>query len=48
LQPVTPLGATGEPVPPTPAQMLQWQAIFKTQLQDVRVIPQTHKMIHQR
>lgn len=48
LQPVTPLGGSGEPVSPTPAQVLQWQAAFKTQLQDVRVIPQTHKMINQR
>jgi 7-carboxy-7-deazaguanine synthase len=47
LQPVTPLSEKGLPVPPTPAQVLDWQAKFKQQLTSVRVIPQTHKMIGQ-
>lgn len=47
LQPVTPLSEKGQPVPPTPAQVLDWQTKFKQQLTSVRVIPQTHKMIGQ-
>lgn len=45
LQPVTPYGAVKNP--PAPEQVLQWQALAKRQLKDVRVIPQTHKMIGQ-
>lgn len=48
LQPVTPLSAAGEISPPTPEQVLQWQALFKTEIKSVRVIPQTHKAIGQR
>jgi 7-carboxy-7-deazaguanine synthase len=47
LQPVTPLSNQGEPAPPTPAQVLDWQAKLKRQLASVRVIPQTHKTIDQ-
>jgi len=32
---------------PTPAQVLAWQALMKEYLPQVRVIPQTHKMIGQ-
>lgn len=48
LQPVTPLGATLTPQPPSPEQVLAWQALLKQSLADVRVVPQTHKMLHQR
>jgi 7-carboxy-7-deazaguanine synthase len=47
LQPVTPLNAKGQPVPPTPDQILYWQSQLKQQLHSVRVIPQSHKMINQ-
>jgi 7-carboxy-7-deazaguanine synthase len=47
LQPVTPLNAKGQPAPPTPDQVLCWQSQLKQQLNSVRVIPQTHKMINQ-
>ncbi|WP_404790277.1 7-carboxy-7-deazaguanine synthase QueE [Altericista sp. CCNU0014] len=47
LQPVTPLSEKGQPAPPTPAQVLDWQAQMKRQLASVRVIPQTHKMLGQ-
>ncbi len=47
LQPVTPLNAKGQPTPPTPEQVLHWQAQLKQRLHSVRVIPQTHKMIGQ-
>lgn len=47
LQPVTPLTDKGQPAPPTPQQVLDWQAKFKQHLTSVRVIPQTHKMIGQ-
>ncbi len=47
LQPVTPLGATEKPVPPNPEQVLTWQAQLKQHIKSVRVIPQTHKMLHQ-
>jgi 7-carboxy-7-deazaguanine synthase len=32
---------------PTPAQVLNWQAVMKEYLPQIRVIPQTHKMIGQ-
>lgn len=48
LQPVTPLGNKPQIQAPTPAQVLHWQALCKTRLKQVRVIPQTHKMIGQR
>lgn len=46
LQPATPI--SGEAIlPPTPDQILLWQRFFKESLSQVRVIPQTHKMIGQ-
>lgn len=52
LQPVTPLPAsqqlTKTPVlAPTPEKVLMWQALMKQLLAQVRVIPQTHKMLNQ-
>lgn len=52
LQPVTPLEPSqqfgGTPVlAPTPEQVLTWQASMKRSLKQVRVVPQTHKMLHQ-
>ena len=52
LQPVTPLDQPLqlEQVPmvaPTPDQILIWQALIKRSLKQVRVVPQTHKMISQ-
>lgn len=35
-------------IAPRPEQVLSWQALMKSQLQQVRVVPQTHKMIDQR
>lgn len=46
LQPLTPFGeARGEP---SPEKMLRFQELASEALSDVRVIPQTHKMIGQR
>jgi organic radical activating enzyme len=52
LQPVTPLADSEQlnKIPilaPTPAQVLTWQALMKKSLKQVRVIPQTHKMLNQ-
>lgn len=52
LQPVTPLAEseqfTKTPVlAPTPEQVLTWQALMKRFLKQVRVVPQTHKMLNQ-
>jgi organic radical activating enzyme len=52
LQPVTPLLQAEQfnqkPVlAPSPDQVLVWQALMKKFVQQVRVIPQTHKMLHQ-
>ncbi len=53
LQPVTPLNtATGSVtqkiiIPPTPDQVLAWQALMKEFVKQVRVVPQTHKMLNQ-
>jgi 7-carboxy-7-deazaguanine synthase len=52
LQPVTPLemsaAVTQMPVlAPTPDQVLNWQALMKRFIKQVRVIPQTHKMLNQ-
>ena len=48
LQPVTPLEESKPMVlPPSPEQMLRWQALMKRTLASVRVVPQTHKMIGQ-
>ena len=52
LQPVTPLespqpfGKTSV-LAPSPEQVLTWQAKMKQVLKQVRVVPQTHKMLHQ-
>jgi 7-carboxy-7-deazaguanine synthase len=50
LQPMTAL-ATPHTKPeltaPTPAQVLTWQALMKEYLSQIRVIPQTHKMLGQ-
>jgi 7-carboxy-7-deazaguanine synthase len=43
LQPVTPFGFEREPVPP--ARMIACHARASRRLSDVRVIPQTHKMM---
>lgn len=49
LQPVTPLPVPHAEtiVPPSPEQVLTWQAQLKQSLASVRVIPQTHKAIGQ-
>ena len=45
IQPVTKFGDSGEP--PSPHRLLELQALASRFLKDVRVIPQTHKMIGQ-
>lgn len=52
LQPVTPLEPTQQfsqklVSAPTPTQVLTWQAQMKRSLKQVRVVPQTHKMLNQ-
>ena len=51
LQPVTPLEPSQQSnhalIAPTPAQVLTWQALMKRLLKQVRVVPQTHKMLNQ-
>jgi 7-carboxy-7-deazaguanine synthase len=52
LQPVTPLAAseqlTQNPIfAPAPEQVLIWQALMKRFVKQVRVVPQTHKMLNQ-
>jgi len=52
LQPVTPLPASEQlnetPVlAPAPEKVLMWQALMKQFVAQVRVIPQTHKMLNQ-
>ncbi|MBD2296105.1 7-carboxy-7-deazaguanine synthase QueE [Anabaena sphaerica FACHB-251] len=52
LQPVTPLADSEKfsQVPvlaPSPDQVLEWQALMKRFVKQVRVIPQTHKMLKQ-
>jgi organic radical activating enzyme len=52
LQPVTPLEPSqqfgGNPIlAPSPEQVLTWQAAMKRSLKQVRVVPQTHKLLHQ-
>lgn len=44
LQPITPLGGLHEA---EPAKMLLWQTVAMRMLKNVRVIPQTHKMMNQ-
>jgi len=48
LQPMTPLGSSTASMAATPSQVLDWQVLMKQFLQEVRVIPQTHKMIDQK
>ena len=54
LQPVTPLNNLEKSLnaklisPPSPRQVLTWQGLMKQWLSQVRVVPQTHKMIGQR
>lgn len=48
LQPATPEEAAPRTVvPPSPEQVLTWQASLKGTLQQVRVVPQTHKQLAQ-
>lgn len=47
LQPVTPLSDRHPLQPPTPRQVLTWQADLKKIGAQVRVIPQTHKLMGQ-
>jgi organic radical activating enzyme len=52
LQPVTPLEpsqqfAEAAVLAPSPPQVLSWQALMKRFLKQVRVVPQTHKMLNQ-
>jgi 7-carboxy-7-deazaguanine synthase len=50
LQPMTALSqphTNPNLMAPTPAQVLTWQALMKEYLPQIRVIPQTHKMIGQ-
>lgn len=44
LQPVTPFGY--EPLPVDPARMIAFHSRASRRLREVRVIPQTHKMMH--
>lgn len=44
LQPITPMGGLHEA---PPAKMLKWQSLAMEVLPNVRVIPQTHKMMNQ-
>lgn len=44
LQPITPLGGLHEA---PPQKMLDWQSMAMQSLKNVRVIPQTHKMMNQ-
>lgn len=46
LQPVTPLPASTT-LAPLPEQVLHWQAVMKQFVAQVRVVPQTHKMLNQ-
>jgi len=48
LQPVTPIKPHGGPRPPRPDDVLVFQDIALRRIRDVRVIPQTHKLIGQR
>jgi 7-carboxy-7-deazaguanine synthase len=48
LQPMTPVEASTLPLlPPLPEQVLAWQSLMKRTLKQVRVVPQTHKMLGQ-
>ena len=43
LQPLTPINDLCQP--PDAATLLKWQALAKTFLDDVRIIPQCHKLV---
>lgn len=48
LQPVTPLEPSDTLIAaPSPDQVLFWQALMKRFIKQVRVVPQTHKMLQQ-
>ncbi|MFB2968299.1 7-carboxy-7-deazaguanine synthase QueE [Aerosakkonema sp. BLCC-F183] len=47
LQPVTALPGEDSVVVPAPDRVLSWQALMKRFVKQVRVIPQTHKMMNQ-
>ncbi|MBD2181126.1 7-carboxy-7-deazaguanine synthase QueE [Planktothrix sp. FACHB-1355] len=47
LQPVTALPGEVLVVVPAPDRVLEWQALMKRFVKQVRVIPQTHKMMNQ-
>lgn len=47
LQPATPIPDRDKIVAPSPDRVLEWQALMKRFVKQVRVIPQTHKMIGQ-
>lgn len=47
LQPVTPLTPQHPVQPPTPEQVLTWQADLKKICPHIRVVPQTHKALRQ-
>lgn len=47
LQPVTPLSNHHPVQPPTPDQVLTWQAQLKQVCRQIRVVPQTHKFLGQ-
>lgn len=48
LQPMTPLSSAQSALSPSPKQVLTWQTQMKQILSQVRVVPQTHKMIDQK
>lgn len=47
LQPATPIPGNDKVLAPTPDKVLEWQALMKGFVKQVRVVPQTHKMIGQ-
>ncbi len=47
LQPATPILGNDKFLAPAPDRVLEWQALMKRFVKQVRVIPQTHKMIGQ-
>lgn len=47
LQPVTPIPGQELVVAPAPDRVLHWQSLMKRFVKQVRVVPQTHKMMNQ-
>lgn len=47
LQPATPIARNELVLAPAPDRVLEWQSLMKRYVKQVRVIPQTHKMINQ-